>query len=349
MATPLSNRNTAIDIVRITATIMIVLAHVVAPVYERPDFVGGTAWFISLVTITISRLGVPLFLLISGYLLVMKKRSIRDNLIHTWRRILFPCFFWTILTYIGLYISQGQFPVINRDVFLTSAGTAYYFLIGLAIIYLLNPIIQILTRSISRQHLQLLLGVLVVSTLGQTITGYIYQSPFTNIFNYWFLGLFYFIYGQYYRLYENQLQKWKLAIPLVVFLAVQVINMEIIYPIRAIGFTGNLLIESYFGPTVLFSSLLLFHILMKIQGQKIRENSRRLLFGFADACFGVFLIHGIVLDLILHKTLINPYGEIKINLVLFLGVAIVLTLGGSFLFSFLLSKQKYARKTLGQN
>jgi len=349
MTTSLSNRNTAVDIVRITATVMIVLAHVVAPVYERPDFVGGTAWLISLITITVSRLGVPMFLLISGYLLVMKERSIPENLIHTWKRILFPCLFWSLVTYIGLYISQRQYPVVNRDVFFTSAGTGNYFLMGLAIIYLLNPIIQLLTRSISRQHLQLLLGVLAVSTVGQTIAGYIYQTPFTNIFNYWFLCLFYFIYGQYYRLYEDRFRQWTLAIPLAVFLITQLINVGIIYRVRATGFTGNLLIESYFGPTVLLSSLGLFHTLMRIQSQKVSENWRHLLINFANACFGVYLIHGIVLDLILHKTTINPYGEVKINLILFLGVVVVLTLGGSFLLSFLLGKQKYARKTLGQN
>ena len=70
-----AKRNPNIDILRITAISMIVLAHVVVAVYERPDFFGGTAWMVSLVAITFSRLGVPLFLLISGYLLVQKERS----------------------------------------------------------------------------------------------------------------------------------------------------------------------------------------------------------------------------------------------------------------------------------
>jgi surface polysaccharide O-acyltransferase-like enzyme len=349
MVQPLSNRNTAVDVVRIIATVMIVLAHVVAPVYERPDFVGGTAWLISLVTITVSRLGVPLLFLISGYLLTKKERPMPENFKHTWKRILFPCLFWSLVTYLILYVSQGQFPILNRDVFFTSAWTGYYFLIGLSIIYILNPIIQVLTRSIPRQYLELLLGVLAVSTIGQAVVGFTYQSQFTNIFNYWFLSLFYFIYGQYYRLYEDRLRHWRLLIPLAVFLAIQIINLGIIYRVRTTGFTGDLLVESYFGPTVMLSGLALFHTLMRIRSQKIGENLRNLLIKFANACFGVFLIHGILLDLILHKTPITPYAVVKINLVLFLGAATLIIIGGSFLISFLLGKMKYGRITLGQN
>lgn len=342
-----SNRNVAIDIVRIIATGMIVVAHVAATIYERPDFVGGSAWLISLVVITLSRLGVPLFLLISGYLLVKKERSISENLKHTWKRLLFPCFFWTLITYLGLYISQKHIEL-NKDVFFNSAGTAYYFLIGLSIIYLINPAIQILTRSVPQKHFQLLLGVLAISTIGQAIVGFLHQSQFANIFNYWFLCLFYFIYGQYYNLYQDKLQKQTLKIPLIILLITLAINLIVVYLLRTAGFIGDLLIESYFGPTVLLSSISLFHIIMKVRNKKISNKIRHLLLNLANTSFGVYLIHGIILDLILHKTVINPYGAVKINLIFFLGVTIALTLFISFLLSFLLSKHKYTRMTLGE-
>lgn len=340
-------RNLNIDVLRIIATLMVVFAHVVNPVYERLDFFGGKVWMISFVTITLSRLAVPLFLLISGYLLTQKERSLSQNLNHTWKRLLFPCLIWSVFTYAGLYYSQKQIPNLGWNSFFLSADTTYYFLIGLSILYLLNPWIRRLIKSISRRQLQLFLFTLALLTIGQDIFSFIYQRSWINIFSYWFLCLFYFVYGQYYFLNEDSLKKISTWINLTIFAVPLFLNLIIIYAIRATGFSHDLLWESYFGPTVLISSLGMFNTIMKVNFKFLSHKFVSSMVNISNACFGVYLIHGIVLDLILHKTFINPYGAVKINLLIFLILAGILTVVFSFLLSFLIGKTKYLKIILG--
>ena len=118
------------------------------------------------------------------------------------------------------------------------------------------------------------------------------------------------------------------------FIIPLLVNLVYIYVVRLRGFTQNLLVESYFGPTVLLSSIGLFNTMMDINFQNLGKRLRNLLISLANASFGVYLIHGIVLDLILHKTLFNPYGMVKINLLIYLVIATILTMGNKFIFKF---------------
>ncbi len=341
-----SERNTGIDVLRIIAILMIVMAHIVVTIYQRFDFLGGSAWIFSFVTISVSRLGVPIFFMISGYLLVSKERSFLQNLEHTWKRLLTPFLFWSGVTYLGLYFTNNL-PRLNWDLILLGGGTEYYFLIGLAIIYFLNPIIRTITKTSSSQELKLLLFVLGISTIGQTIASYFYNSPPFTIFNYWFLGLFYFIYGQYYRLHPKK-NKISLGMGITLFLAPLLINLVAVYFIRSHGNSQDLFLENYFGPTVLISSIGLFNIVLQTSFRKISDKVKRSVVFFSGMSFGVYLVHGIVLDLILHKTKINPYGHVNIDLWQFLLFATLLTISISCLVTYTLTKNRFGRVVLGQ-
>jgi len=339
-------RNVGIDVLRIIAILMIVMSHIVVTIYQRFDFFGGFAWIASFIIITLSRLGVPIFFMISGYLLVGKERTFSQNLRHTWKRLLIPFIFWSGLTYLGLYFTNNL-PRLSWDLVLSGGGTEYYFLIGLSIIYFLNPIIKSITKNSSSQELKFLLFILGISTVGQTVMSFFYSNPPFTIFNYWFLGLFYFIYGQYYRLYREK-NKISLGIAIILFFAPLLINLFAIYFIRAHGYSHDLFLENYFGPTVLISSIGLFNIVLKSNFVRLGNKVKSIIVFFSGLSFGVYLVHGIVLDLILHKTKISPYGQVNISIWSFLILASILTISISCLASYTLSKNRFGRVVLGQ-
>lgn len=341
------DRNIHIDIVRVVATVMIVMAHISATVYERLDFFNGKAWMLSFLILSISRLGVPLFFMVSGYLLVKKERSTLKNIKHTWSRLMVPFLIWTILTYIGLYISQGIVPSISIDLLLSSGGTTLYFLTGLAMLYLINPYLIIISRNTNRIQLLFLLIVLAITTVGQNFVGYYHHAYTFSIFHYWIMGLFYFVYGQYYRLYQERSSSILNSISLMIFIVPLLANTLIIYLIRRSGNGDNLMWESYFGPTVLLSSIGFFHLIMSLKLKTVSEKLKNCITSLSMLSFGVYLSHGIVLDLLLHKTRINPFGRVSINLTLYLAVISVLTFSFSILISTLLNKNKYCKKLVG--
>lgn len=344
--TNISKRELGIDILRLIAIFMIVMAHILAPVYSRPDFIGGSAWFTSFLIITFSRLGVPLFFMISGYLLFKKERTLHQNLNHTFRRLIFPFLFWTGVTYFVFYLNN-TLPKIDLNLFLSGGGTEYYFLIGLAIIYLLNPFIRKFVSTNSNKKIIFILLVLSLITVGQTYLTFIFHLPQFTILNYWFLGIFYFMYGGYVN--KNKQITKKIKLNFLLFIMPFLINIIYIYLVRRTGFNGDLYLESYFGPTVLMSSLGLFNLVMHYDFQILKPKITNLVIKFSNLSFGVFLVHGIILDLLFHKTKINPYGNVALNLWLFLALSISIIFVGSYIVSFVIEKNKFGRILLGQS
>lgn len=340
----MKKHNTNIDIIRIVATLMIVMAHITTTVYERPDFFGGTAWWVSFIIITVSRLGVPLFFMISGYLLVHKKRTIQQSVVHAWHRLLIPSFIWSLFTYAGLYISQGIVTIPSWDMFFVGLGTAYYFLIGLSILYIVNPIIQKVATNLPQQSTQVVLLVLAISTAGETLYRFYTESTGVHIFTYWFMALFYFLYGQYATVYETKDagERWG-----TLFWTAIAAMMLLIYGEKASGNWDVLLWESYFGPTVMVASVGLFRMIMQADFKVIAKKYGEMIKKMAGMCFVVYLSHGIILDLLLHKTSINPYGRVQINLMVFLAVITLLTLVISGVISFVLEGNKHTNALVG--
>jgi surface polysaccharide O-acyltransferase-like enzyme len=236
-------------------------------------------------------------------------------------------------------------PTFDSNLIFSGGGTEYYFLIGLAIIYLLNPILRKIAHACSHREMQLLLIILGLSTVGQTIAIYTNSGGIVTIFNYWFLSLFYFVYGQYYRL-QAKSSKLLPIVGLILFLLPLLINLIVIYIVRGSGYNQDTIFESYFGPTVLVSSIGLFNLVMGMRFE-VNKISTAILLNFSKASFGVYLIHGIVLDLLLHKTIINPYGKVSLNLWLFLAISLTFIIVSSYLLSIFLSKNKLGKVALG--
>ena len=71
------------DIVRVVALFSVVGIHLLTPIYAQPDFFGGKFWWITFLLNCLFRASVPLFMMLSGYLVLGKVTSLKENLERT--------------------------------------------------------------------------------------------------------------------------------------------------------------------------------------------------------------------------------------------------------------------------
>lgn len=156
----IQQRNISLDWIRFVACLLVILEHVAEFYYVSPDWIPNRTdnAFIVGIFNSISRASVPLFIMVSGYLLLPMKGKTTDFFRRRFTRILFPFILWSIVYSIYFAIrsesSMGEwFRNMARLPFTYQAEHLWYvyMLIGL---YLLTPIISPWLQKSSRRELQ---------------------------------------------------------------------------------------------------------------------------------------------------------------------------------------------------
>ena len=94
---------------RVIATLCVVLLHVASSVLYKYNQVPNSHWWIGNVYDSFARFSVPLFLMITGALLLGKQYSYSIFLKRKVVRILLPFAFWTAIYIIYNFIEPPQF------------------------------------------------------------------------------------------------------------------------------------------------------------------------------------------------------------------------------------------------
>ena len=129
-----------LDELRALAIILVILAHVTRKFCENYT-VGDANWIASAPLISIAVLGVPIFLMISGVLLLNREYELGDFLKRRFSRILIPFIFWAALLPIHKMIFINQPATIQNYIQLFLVGQ-YWFVYMLIGVYLALPILN---------------------------------------------------------------------------------------------------------------------------------------------------------------------------------------------------------------
>ena len=133
-----TNRNISIDVLRILACALVVLHH------TKIDSSNSILHLLYAASFTITRCAVPLFFMISGYLLISQSGDAMSFLKKRFDRIIVPLLVWLLVYNLFFVISGG---VTNWKDFLFSffsleAAPHLWFLYALIGVYLLIPIVS---------------------------------------------------------------------------------------------------------------------------------------------------------------------------------------------------------------
>lgn len=131
------------DQIRALAIVLVVMIHV-CNVFMKAHNVGSVGWMIPSFTKGFCVIAVPLFLMISGALLLNRDYELKDFLSRRFVRLILPVIFWGII-YILLktYANTSSLDMMSiYDTFLWFLSDGYWFSWMLISIYLFIPVIN---------------------------------------------------------------------------------------------------------------------------------------------------------------------------------------------------------------
>ncbi len=345
--------NFTVDLIRTVAIVLIIFVHANGfPYGLSAGFTSVAAfnWWTVSVYDAFANIGVPLFVMVSGMLLLdpakcdepigvfYKKRFARIGL---------PMIFWT-----AVYFAWGHFiygyALTPFSIFKGLISGSYphlwflYLVIGL---YLVTPILRVIVKYIDRKRFRLLLGLWVVGgffvPFVQVFVGYNY-NPVLFVFSGW-IG--YFLLG--FFLLKSEVRSWVVYLALVLGVVAAVVG-DAVAPIFAgasvIGF-----FHGYLMFNMVAASAGAFLILLSFSRGRFEGNSLvdRFLHWVGQNTLGIYLIHLIVLETIqagwlgygINSGMMIPIAEVP------LVTAITFVISAAIIYP--LMKVPYLRRLIG--
>ncbi len=301
-----SNRLFFADAIRFVAILGAIGIHLLYPVYSRPDFLGGTTWWIANALSAFARSSIPMFIMLSGYLLLPKKESFPRILSRVIFRIVIPLLAWFV--FYGLW--EGHFlskphPVPEMlQMLILSNMFHLYFLVIMVGLYLLLPVFRLAYSRWSVSSLTkaavvfMCVGVLMYWLQYFVIPG---QTLF-NSFTLWIPYAGYFLLG---GVFAQKTLAPKTAVTLfgvgyLATLALGYISLDMLgKEVRTFWQgSGTSYFDVFLSPNVVLLSVGLFSLLVTGTFTKVPDLAKTAVSQIAKSAFGMYLIHVCVLNIL---------------------------------------------------
>jgi surface polysaccharide O-acyltransferase-like enzyme len=287
-----------IDLIRLISIAGIIAIHVSGIIFNLHPRVDGTIWSLSLVCQAIFRWGTPLFIMISGYLLLTSSSSNSPKIFYTRRlaRLLIPFIFWTIFYYLldsriqSYSISLGDYlgRIWRADIYYH-----LYFLFLIIGLYIITPLLKYLIDR--KLNLNILVPLLVTLSYLYTIGAVWFGWSQLNYFVNWFvLYIGYYLAGYWISSLNLKFRWWYglvLLLPLIGVIAD-------IYFINIFGISDKgTLLTHRLSPLIALPAFVIFLKLTKISNNVFQTLHLTWLRPLADLSMGIYLIHPALLQI----------------------------------------------------
>ena len=278
------NRNSSFELLRIIAIVLIIMHHFS---YHNELYLLPTTNFnsyLGLLLFSVGKIGVAVFILISGYFMVNKKISIK-KMIMLWLEVEFYIIIMTIIT----TIIKGSYPFKIRDtlkLLMPIMFNKYWFITAYMGLYTLSPLINMVITKITKNQFKALIKINFVIFI--IIYSFLHNEQFiTTGNNLSIIILFCFLYmiGAYIKLYDISFLKDKNKLVLLAYLFLSyTLYYTILVVIRM--YFKNVIIDYYIDfkfILVFIISILAFYIFKKI------KISSKLVNYISSSVFGIYL------------------------------------------------------------
>lgn len=302
---PLAQTGTAhiywVDLVRIVAVFQVILVHLSYVIFFKEELLSSN-WMAANFYDSFSRMGVPLFFMASGFLLLGRSEPVPDFFRKRFVKVGIPTLFWSVAYLLwsveayrnGTMNPPGIALSMLKAMYLGDVEIHLWFLYILIGIYLVVPILRVFVSAASRQDLTYFVALWFLATplleMAQRILGQptaLVIPVVTGYVGYFMLG---------YLLAEVELDRRGLLLStLGVILAVAITffgtNMLSVRagPIDAYFY-------SYFSPPTVLATICGF-FLLKDLGQRLGKAGG-LVRAVSATSFGIYLVHIFVVELL---------------------------------------------------
>jgi surface polysaccharide O-acyltransferase-like enzyme len=292
------------DVAKILAIFAVVTVHVAAPANEGFGVLTDGAWLGSTVVETAMRWCVPLFVMVSGMLLLKGGTAAEAPLAFYRRRaarVAIPLVFWSLF-YRAFSEHLGPHSTFLQNVQALYSGQPFYHLYFLYIIaglYLICPFLARAIKDLSQTELAgLTIAALVLGFLWTGVTPWL-PGTGSNAFSQFAPFIGYFLAGSW--LARVRLSRRTTAWCAAIFVAMLAISTTVTYLwVSADGLEYGRYLYGYLSPTVIVMSLCVFLAVRELTERREARapirHPRRLHF-LGEATFGIFLIHPFFFEL----------------------------------------------------
>jgi len=287
----IENRSEAYDLIRCIAAFMVVLLHCSAYFVSRKPFQADSSYLFATIIDGFCRVCVPLFILLSGALLLNRPLPLTVFYKTRFLRILPPLFFWSLLALIYTAWRMKQNGLINYPVLWNNlaGGRPFYhlwYLFMLPGLYLCAPWLLWLRQNTAlKYYLLLLTSVLTYAVVHYHQTG---GRPDQGQWYFWFLNyLGYFMLGGLIVSLKISYRKlWLLS-----YLGCTVVALWLaLLPLKQFA---DFYYLGYQQPLIITATVALFIYLLKMRifdGQFLKK--------VGSYSFGIYLTHAFILDIL---------------------------------------------------
>lgn len=319
-------RNSSISVLRIIAIFLVILIHASSGYLNSADF-DAFDWTYANWINSFSRFAVPLFVMISGALLLQKDENPKAFYSKRLLKIVPPFVFWTAVYLVYYFIRYIDFDYIGFPqvinivlIRLKSGSNAHlwylYMLVGL---YLAIPFLRKMIRNCSKKEIELFLGLWFAALFfsNKWFNAYLPNVDFTFFSGY--MG--YLVLGYYLYQYPLKRLKWLSLVSFVACCLITVFGTAYLSMEKG-EFDPTL--YNYLSPNIALSAGFLF---IAIQNIKFPERLNPF-WEFIDVhSFGIYLCHILLLNYIHPLLPLSTFGKIPAAALLTLVSSAVLTYG----------------------
>lgn len=334
-----------LTVLRVIASFAVVVLHVSGFFVSSMGIGNKIGWWIANFMDSSVRWCVPVFVLISGALLLdpTKTESLNNFFIKRSKRIVIPLIFWSSF-YFSARALFGQhgipFKVIVHDIIY---GIPYYHLWYLYMIlglYLFTPCLRAyVNSSTQKERLITLISIFVISSIYDIFIGLpgIIIAIFLP-----YIG--YFICGYHLRIMDYK--KLSMRCLLIIFFS-SIVVIAIVTGFLTINIETkkSYLLYNYFSPPVIIMSISLFIILSNLKeiNNPINSKINNIINKLSPTTFGIYVIHPIIIDIF--TRLINK-DTIFSRPLIFITIISILTFLISTIITLIIIKIPYLRRTV---
>ena len=302
------NRIFYLDQIRASAILLVILCHIVRE-YCKIRPAGSLGWSSVAIFIDLGVIGVPLFLMISGALLLNRDYKLGDFLKRRFIRILIPFIFWALIFPICLAMINKKDIFSVVELFLSNQYWFVWMLIGA---YLFLPVINSFIKEYKIKGVEYFLVIWLFTIILNTFGLY----PFHNLeLSYFAAYIGFIVLGYYLTNKEFKIKKNHMVwIGMLLFIVFTIINIMYTLTNSKMGVISNKAIDYYHYKTIVvvlqsIGLFLIFEYFAKYCSKHKNTVKNKIYSFFKDTfmskiiysisvcSYGMYLIHYFYLDL----------------------------------------------------
>lgn len=317
MTTPIRVHDSSIDFLRLISILAVVMIHTTTRSIEASA--NNLASFpLTFIFNQLSRFAVPLFFLISGFVLELNYHHYPNYFVYLKKRlsrILIPYLFWSAIYYYFIYTHHSD--NFFKSLFYGSASYQLYFIPTLIIFYLIFPILHRIYKYLANKWVIIILGLIQIFILYSDY--YLHNISFAYPIVVALFSYFVFILGMIASRSPPSLPR---LISIILFLISAIYVVYEGYS-RFYQTQNYLSFYSSWRPSLLIYTLLLFVILYNLKPKLSQIKN------LSQLSFFVFFIHIIILEIV--WSIIGPFYNYALFDLLFFTTVTMLSFGIAFL------------------